>query len=89
MQAINYQFVYVAINRPLFKEFIYKVVADSSDVLVGKRVLVNFANSKQVGLITRTEPNIDTSLDLSQIKVAQLLDNRPIIPSEVMKDQLI
>ena len=41
MQAINYQFVYVAINRPLFKEFIYKVVADSSDVLVGKRVLVN------------------------------------------------
>lgn len=85
MQAINYQFVYVAINRPLFKEFIYKVVADSSDVLVGKRVLVNFANSKQVGLITRTEPNIDTSLDLSQIKVAQLLDNRPIIPSEVMK----
>lgn len=73
----------VAINRPLFREFAYKVNAKKEEVFIGARVLVDFANSKQVGIITEVAPKID--IDLKKIKEAKLLDKQAVLPEDIIK----
>src|SRR5574344_1056244 len=73
----------VAINRPLFREFAYKVNAKKEEVFIGARVLVDFANSKQVGIITEVTPKID--IDLKKIKEAKLLDKQAVLPEDIIK----
>ena len=66
-----FYFVAVAINRPLWQEFTYKVQASSPNNLLGSRVLINFAGSNTVGIITKIL--IDPST-LTHIKECTILD---------------
>lgn len=77
----TFTIVNVAINRPLFKEFAYKVYKKLDDSFVGARVKVNFANQDQVGIITKVNPK--TELDDTKIKEAALVDSFSIIPKDI------
>ncbi len=75
-----FYFVAVAINRPLWQEFTYKVQASSSNHLVGSRVLINFAGSNMIGIITKI---LTAPAKLSNIKEGTILDEG-LIPPDVM-----
>ena len=75
-----FYFVAVAINRPLWQEFTYKVQASSPNNLLGSRVLINFAGSNTVGIITKIL--IDPS-PLTHIKECTILDEG-LIPFDVI-----
>lgn len=75
--------VNVAVNRPLFREFAYKVNAALDRSCIGARVLVNFANQKMVGIITEINPEID--FDAARLKEAVLLDDRAILSDDLIK----
>lgn len=83
MNSQNYTIVNIVINRPIFKEFAYKVNSKLSHEHIGARVAVNFAGSKMVGIITTINPKID--FDEKKLKSAQLLDNKGIIPNDIFK----
>ena len=55
----TYTIVNVAVNRPLFKEFAYKVESLIGEECIGARVQVNFAHNNQVGVITKINPPIN------------------------------
>ena len=79
----TYTIVNVAVNRPLFKEFAYKVESLIGEECIGARVQVNFAHNNQVGVITKINPPIN--FDESKLKVAKLLDNKGIISDDIIK----
>ena len=72
----------VAVNRPLFRDFAYKVNCLIGDECIGSRVLINFAGLSQVGVITKINPTID--FDKAKLKEAKLLDKQGIIPKDVI-----
>ena len=80
--TISFTIVSVAVNRPLFRDFAYKVNCLIGAECIGSRVLVNFAGLKQVGIITQISPVID--FDVSKLKEAKLLDRKGIIPRDVI-----
>lgn len=80
--TISFTIVSVAVNRPLFRDFAYKVNCLIGTECIGSRVLVNFAGLKQVGIITQISPVID--FDISKLKEAKLLDRNGIIPRDVI-----
>ena len=80
--TISFTIVSVAVNRPLFRDFAYKVNCLIGAEYIGSRVLVNFAGLKQVGIITQISPVID--FDVSKLKEAKLLDRKGIIPRDVI-----
>src|SRR5574344_117904 len=83
MNSQNYTIVNIVINRPLFREFAYKVNATLTQEHIGARVTVNFAGSKMVGIITTINPKID--FDEKKLKSAELLDHKGIIPNDIFK----
>lgn len=80
--TISYTIVNVAVNRPLFRDFAYKVNGLIGEECIGSRVLINFSGLSQVGVITKINPDID--FDKSKLKEAKLLDKKAIIPKDVI-----
>lgn len=80
--TISYTIVNVAVNRPLFRDFAYKVYGLIGEECIGSRVLINFSGLSQVGVITKINPDID--FDKSKLKEAKLLDKKAIIPKDVI-----
>lgn len=80
MNEPSFCFVAVAINRPLWQEFTYKVQISTPNNLIGSRALINFAGSKTIGIITKI---LNTQPNLSHIKTCAILDEG-LIPSDVM-----
>lgn len=80
--TISYTIVNVAVNRPLFRDFAYKVNGLIGEECIGSRVLINFSGLSQVGVITKINPDID--FDKSKLKEAKLLDKKTIIPKDVI-----
>ena len=80
--TISYTIVNVAVNRPLFRDFAYKINGLIGEECIGSRVLINFSGLSQVGVITKINPDID--FDKSKLKEAKLLDKKAIIPKDVI-----
>lgn len=80
--TISYTIVNIAVNRPLFRDFAYKVNGLIGEECIGSRVLINFSGRSQVGVITEINPNID--FDKSKLKEAKLLDKKAIISKDVI-----
>lgn len=77
-----YLYVAVAVNRPLWQDFTYKVEATAKDKLRGARVLINFAGAKSVGIITKV---LDRAPDnIKHIKSCELLDEDGLISTDVL-----
>lgn len=76
-------FVEVAVNRPLFKSFVYELDAvPAGATLIGSRVRVNFAGSEDTGIIVGVCP--ESSVEPSpKIKQARLLDPDGLIPDDI------
>ncbi len=79
----EYTVVNVAINRPLFREFAYKVNAQLGPSHIGSRVTVNFANQEMVGIITEINPKLE--FDENKLKTAILLDEKSFLTDDVLK----
>lgn len=75
-------FVKLAVNRPLWKSFIYKIDEIVGDEVIGSRVSVNFAGSTTVGIIT--ELSSEHKFDKSKIKTAKLLDRTGILSKDIL-----
>lgn len=77
-------FVKVAVNRPMDTAFTYSLDGKYGEEIIGSRVKINFAGSKEVaivcGLVTE---DIDNEA-CGKIKKAQLLDLTALIPQDVM-----
>ncbi len=77
----SYTYISVAVNRPLWQSFTYKIKTSKTSHLIGSRVFINFAGSKTIGLISdvlKTPPN-----NFSKIKECSLLDEDGLISSDV------
>ncbi|MBO5567043.1 MAG: primosomal protein N' [Succinivibrio sp.] len=81
MTTDNFTYIEVAVNRPLWKSFLYKTAASVSHKCLGARVKVNFAGADQIGIITSILKNIE---DDSKIKTATLLDPEGLISEDVL-----
>ena len=79
----EYTVVNVAINRPLFREFAYKVNAQLGPSHIGSRVTVNFANQEMVDIITEINPKLE--FDENKLKTAILLDEKSFLTDDVLK----
>ncbi|MGN1282142.1 MAG: primosomal protein N' [Succinivibrio sp.] len=77
----TFTIVNVAINRPLFSTFAYRINRIIDDSFVGARVMVNFANQEQIGIITQVNP--ETDIDVSRLKEAVPVDTNSIIPHDI------
>lgn len=80
--TISYTIVNVAVNRPLFRDFAYKINGLIGEECIGSRVLINFSGLSQVGVITKINPDID--FDKSKLKEAKLLDKKPSFPKMLL-----
>lgn len=81
-----FSLVKVAINRPLFQTFTYKVPGNYSQPLRGRRIRVDFSGSPQIGVVledtTKSTDPYDANVD--KIKPGELLDSAPIIDDDIM-----
>lgn len=77
--------VEIALNRPIYALFDYKVITEhlSLDSLVGCRVFVNFANSKEIGVIVSTKNQSSFSFD--KLKTATIIDSTPLLSKEILE----
>lgn len=83
MKDSDFTLVNVVINRPLHQKFAYKVEGSIGHECIGSRVLVNFAGSNSIGIITDINPEI--TLSPSKVKKAKLLDNCSFISEDIRK----
>lgn len=86
----SYTVIQVAVNHPLYSAFDYKVEGDFSDQeLAGRRVYINFgklSKLKEIGIILRKNPN--SEYETSRMKVATLIDEKPLIPNDIIQTML-
>lgn len=87
MSESLFSLVRVAVNRPLFQTFTYKVPHRDNDLLKGRRIKVNFAGSEQIGIILEdiTDKCGSDEETLSKVKSGELLDNTPILDDDILK----
>ena len=75
-QAV-FSVIEVVLNRPLFQCFDYKLEGSYADDIVGARVEVNIAGSREIGIIYKVKQ--DSSLPFAKLKSARLLDKKDIL----------
>ncbi len=83
MSNSSFTVVSVAINRPVFAEYAYMVDGVIAEECLGSRIEINFAGSKQIGIITRINPEL--GIELSKVKKGRLLDQKSFISSDIME----
>lgn len=81
-QAV-FSVIEVVLNRPLFQCFDYKLEGSYADDIVGARVEVNIAGSREIGIIYKVKQ--DSFLPLAKLKSARLLDKKDIFAPDVHK----
>lgn len=82
--------VQIAVNHPLFSVFDYKLEGDyTNQNLSGCRVRITFGKTNkysEIGIIIKTNP--DSEYSLEQMKKAELLDSKPLIPVDIIQTLL-
>lgn len=79
----NFSIIEVAVNRHMFQNFDYILEYEYiSNDLIGTRVQVSFANSKEIGVIVKIKTNSDIAV--TKLKKAKLLDTKALITTDVM-----
>ena len=73
----------VLLNRPLFQCFDYKLEGLHSDDIVGARVEVNIAGSREIGIVYKVKH--DSILPFEKLKNALLLDEKDIFAPDLHK----
>ncbi len=83
MNKSSFTVVSVAINRPVFAEYAYKVAGVIGEECIGSRIEINFAGSRQIGIITRISPEL--AIELSKVKTGRLLDEKSFITPDIIE----
>ena len=83
MTSLSYTLVNVAVNRPMFRDFVYKIAGVHTDECLGSRVSINFAGSNDIGVITSLCS--DASIDEKKLKEATLIDEKSFITAELFQ----
>ena len=73
----------VLLSRPLFQCFDYKLEGLHSDDIVGARVEVNIAGSREIGIVYKVKH--DSILPFAKLKQAKLLDKNDIFAPDLHK----
>lgn len=78
------RFIDVALNRPIFSTFTYSL-PEELDItpLPGMRVVVPFGKRKEIGYILDVNVTPPSGVEIKE--VISLIDERPIIPQDVLK----
>ncbi len=88
--SIGYTIVQVALNRPLFSTFDYKVKGFFSKEILGSRIQVSFGHgrsaSKEIAIVVGI--GAQSTLPLTKIKEGKLLDTKPLIGTDVFETLL-
>lgn len=79
----EYTYINVGLDRPLRKNFHYKLQGTHSSEIIGSRVQVNFANKDQIGIVVSIVDPKDITYDVNKIKLAKLLDKKSLISKDV------
>ena len=74
-------FVDVAVSSPLRSTFTYK--NNTGELLIGKRVLVEFGRRKLVGVVTEDKSHYEGQYKIKD--VLQVLDEKPTFNKELAK----
>ena len=82
LETQNFSVIEVVLNRPLFQVFDYKL-AGSFIVkdIVGARVEVSIAGSKEIGIIYKVKATSDLAIE--KLKVAVLLDDKDLFGKDI------
>lgn len=82
----SYTIVKVALNYPIYSTFDYKVAGQFDESIAGRRVKVSFGRNKskkEIGIIVGRQEY--PSFEPHKIKVATLLDDNPVVTSDLLQ----
>lgn len=75
----------VVVNRPMAQSYVYRLDKAYGREIIGARVKVNFANSEQTAIVESLCSKDDCTLNYDKVKEAVLLDDKALIPEDVMQ----